>query len=552
MSGASQIAADRFINYLNPVTLLVDVNLRANTTADKDFVASLKQFGVLQPIVGVLTADGQVRVRFGHRRVLGAIEAGLATVPVVVAGDEGTDKEATIERLLTQYAENEHRSGLTKGETVDVVEQLRLLDVAPAAIAKKTRLKRGDVDHAIAIAQSGAAKIAHEQHSLTLGQAAGIAEFDGDPATVDKLVLAASRGHFDHALASARQRRVDAKALAMFTEKLTVLGVPIIETPTWGQQPHALKRLTTLEGVGITVEQHADCPGHVVWADEDWAYFRPDGSVIEDQDEIDRLDEQDEPTDVDWKRHLTPVYGCSDPGTHGHLVDGHAPKTSGAATANMPVDERLAAEEAAAELRSAERRMVIANNKAWDVAEPVRQLWVKENLARRKTLPKAAGALMATTLTTDTYMLNGCSHLASTYGFLPDNPSTWLKGASETRAQVVTLMLFLTAYEAFTDRTNWRSKPTQTERYLLWLQDQGYALSDVERMAAKLPLEESTQAPTSGATQRDGSPAPVLDRSAGGRQQPEELVPVAPTEKGGAGPAATGSAPPALTSRRPA
>lgn len=478
----TQVVAD-----VDPATLLVDVNLRSATTADKDFVASLKQFGVLQPVIGVRTADGDVRVRFGHRRVLGAIEAGLPTIPLVVIGDEGTDKTATIERLLTQYAENEHRAGLTKTETVDVVEQLRLLDVAPAAIAKQTRLKRRDVDNAITIARSTVAKTAHEQHPLTLEQAAGIAEFENDPEAVDNLVRAATRDRFDHALATARQHRADAKAIALFTEKLAELGVPIIDTPTWGQQPQALIRLTTLKGQDVTVEQHAACPGHVVWADEDWAYFRADGTVIEDQDEIDKLDEQDEPAGVDWKKRFVAVYGCSDPGVHGHLVDGRAPKTSGAATSNMPDDKRAEAEQAAADLRAAERRMVIANNRAWDIAEPVRQRWVKANVGVRKTLPKGAGEFMATTLTADTLMLQGCRYSAATYGFLTEGESTWLQGASETRAQVVALLLILAAYEGFTDRTNWRSKPDQTRRYLLWLQDQGYALSDVERMAAGLP-----------------------------------------------------------------
>lgn len=481
------------ISELDPRTLLVDVNLRKSITADKDFVASLKQFGVLQPIVGVRTADGKVRVRLGHRRVLGAIEAGLAVVPVLVAGEEGTDKEATIERLLTQYAENEHRAGLTKTETLDMVEQLRLLDVSPALIAKKTRLKRSDVESAIVIAASSVAKTVHEHHPLTLQQAAALVEFEDDVDTVDNLVRQAARGNFDHAVAAARQRRADAKALVLFKEKLGELGVPVIDTPQHGQQPKALKSLTTHDAADITVEQHADCPGHVVWADEDWVYVRPDGSIVEDRAEIDQLDEEDEPVNVEWQRRLVPVYGCSDPGRYAHLLYGRAPKVSGMATDNMPEAERLAALKEVAESAAAERRMVIANNKAWDVAEPVRQQWVKDNIAGRKTLPKGAGMLMATAIATDTHILTSCSALASTYRFLTDAETSQLEGVSETRAQMVTLLLILTGYEAFTDRTNWRSKPEQTTRYLLWLQDQGYPLSDIERMAARLPDLDGSQ-----------------------------------------------------------
>jgi ParB family chromosome partitioning protein len=69
---------------LDPRDLLVDVNIRTDARLDKDFVASIKDFGVLVPIIAVRTAAGDVRVRFGHRRTLAAIEADLATVPVEV------------------------------------------------------------------------------------------------------------------------------------------------------------------------------------------------------------------------------------------------------------------------------------------------------------------------------------------------------------------------------------------------------------------------------------------------------------------------------------
>jgi hypothetical protein len=55
----------------------------------------------------------------------------------------------------------------------------------------------------------------------------------------------------------------------------------------------------------------------------------------------------------------------------------------------------------------------------------------------------------------------------------------------------------------------------------------------------------TTQTPA-GATHRDGSPVPADGRSTGGRQQPEELVPVAPTEKGGVGLGSPGPTPSAL------
>jgi ParB family chromosome partitioning protein len=162
---------------VDPATLLVDVNVRAETVADKDFVASVKDLGVLQPIRAVRTADGGLRVETGHRRTLAAIEAGLATVPVLVVADERTDDAGTVERIVRQYAENEHRTGLTAVDRLGVVEQLSLLNVSAAQIAKRTRMKRPEVDQALAVTRSDLAKAASVRYDLTLDQAAAVAEF---------------------------------------------------------------------------------------------------------------------------------------------------------------------------------------------------------------------------------------------------------------------------------------------------------------------------------------------------------------------------------------
>jgi ParB family chromosome partitioning protein len=72
---------------LDPRSLLVDVNIRTDAQLDKAFIASIKDLGVLVPITAVHTAAGEVRVRFGHRRTLAAMDADLATVPVEIVGD---------------------------------------------------------------------------------------------------------------------------------------------------------------------------------------------------------------------------------------------------------------------------------------------------------------------------------------------------------------------------------------------------------------------------------------------------------------------------------
>jgi ParB family transcriptional regulator, chromosome partitioning protein len=80
-----------------------------------------------------------VRVRFGHRRTLAAIEADLPTVPVEIVGDEATDDAGQIERVLTQHAENAHRAAPSDSERLGVIEQLNAFGMSAAQIAKRTK-----------------------------------------------------------------------------------------------------------------------------------------------------------------------------------------------------------------------------------------------------------------------------------------------------------------------------------------------------------------------------------------------------------------------------
>ena len=123
-----------------------------------------------------------MRVRFGHRRTLAAIEADLATVPVEIVGDEATDDAGEIERILTQHAENAHRTALTDSEQLGVIEQLDAFGMSAAQIAKRTKIKRDTVNTALVVAKSDLAKAASDRYDfLTLEQAAAVAEFDDDP-----------------------------------------------------------------------------------------------------------------------------------------------------------------------------------------------------------------------------------------------------------------------------------------------------------------------------------------------------------------------------------
>lgn len=115
--------------HVDPRTLLTDRNVRTDVRLDKQFVASLREFGVLMPIVAVNSPAG-LRVRYGQRRTLGAIAADLDTVHVVVLGEEDSCDATEIHRVLTQYHENVSRAGLTTSEEVEVYAQLHAFGIS--------------------------------------------------------------------------------------------------------------------------------------------------------------------------------------------------------------------------------------------------------------------------------------------------------------------------------------------------------------------------------------------------------------------------------------
>lgn len=231
-------ASNQTVEQVDPRTLLVDLNIRTDARLTPDFVASVHDHGVLQPVVAVRTADGGLRVRFGHRRTLAAVEAGLTSVPVVVAADESSDDAGAVERLVGQYAENEHRTGLSTGVRVQVMAQLAAFGVSPTQIAKRTRAKRAEVDAALSVAGSSLAKAATDRFDfLDLAQAATVAEFEADPEAVKALVAAASTGQFDHVAQRLRDARAEAATRASALEALGAAGVSVIDPPGYEASP---------------------------------------------------------------------------------------------------------------------------------------------------------------------------------------------------------------------------------------------------------------------------------------------------------------------------
>ncbi|MFC7571571.1 ParB/RepB/Spo0J family partition protein [Klenkia terrae] len=468
------------------------MNVRHTTTADTDLVASVTEHGVLVPIVAVRTAHGEVRVRMGHRRTLAAIEAGRATVPVVVVADETSDDAGTVHRLVTQWAENEHRAGLSNAERVDVIGQLSAFGTSPTQIARRTRASRADVTAALAVTASELARKATVRYDfLDLAQAATVAEFDTDPDAVQALVVAARDGRFDHVSQRLRDERTAAADRAAAADQLREAGLRVIDPPTTDTLSLPVHRLVNADGARPTVEDHRECPGHAAYVADRHGWVTPDGEPGSDGDEEDTRGVGER----QWRVSAVPVFVCTDPAAHGHRDSWG---TSGGGTADrVPVDQMTDAQREAAR---DERRDVVESNKAWGSAETVRREWLR-GLACRKSAPKGTATFVAVALARDGDLLAdvGGNHLAADLLGVPSGAygrsvelAAVVDKATDARALLMTLVMVLAAYEGRTDRNDWRSRRASTGRYLTHLQGLGYALADVERRACCLDPQPST------------------------------------------------------------
>jgi ParB family transcriptional regulator, chromosome partitioning protein len=446
---------------IDPGVLVLDVNVRTDLQVDKSFVASVKDLGVLVPIVAHRASDG-LRVLYGQRRTVAAVEAELRQVPVYVVDVPDGDTAREVWRIVAQLAENDDRSGLRAVERVAAHQQLSLLGLSATAIARRTHRKVKDVRSSLAVAGSELATAAMDRFDLTLEQAAVLAEFDGDTAAVKALTVTARQnpGQFEHTAQRLRDKRALDAARTAVVQELTAAGVPVVEQAFGDRSVAKLTQLSGPDGDGeMTVEAHAGCPGHA-------AYLRDGGSW-------------------DGPPEVTPVYVCADWRKQGHRHRDGEPITGidAAASGRMSEEQKI------------QRKAVIANNRAWDAAKPVRRKWLTEFLSRRSA-PKDAPRWV-------TAMLANCSHevrkamedshgTALTLLGLQTDPQWRPYNGSEhpvavaaatatpARAGMLTLGLLLGGLEGGLNRNTWRYATSTDKAYFRALRTWGYALAEVE------------------------------------------------------------------------
>jgi ParB-like nuclease family protein len=117
-------------------------NVRNVADIKSEFIATIKEHGVLEPIVAVQASDGRVLVRMGQRRTLAAREAGLTSVPVYVRPcSEGDDTAQLVERVTEQIVENDHREKITEAQRAGGIQQLLDAGVSVTKVTEKVLIQ---------------------------------------------------------------------------------------------------------------------------------------------------------------------------------------------------------------------------------------------------------------------------------------------------------------------------------------------------------------------------------------------------------------------------
>lgn len=243
---------------VDPAALVIGTNVRTDTRESKEFSASVKARGVIE-------------------------------------------RPGEADRITDQLTENIHREGMHATEERDAIEQLALLGVSAAQIAKRTAIKRGTVDTVLTVAGSATAKERMHGEGLTLEQAAAVAEFEDQPWAMAELEAHLRFGGYGitHVVQRLRDRRADRDRVQAEAERLRQdEGLPALDVADYPARWRdlALSDLVRAEdGQPVPEQDWPGVPGAAVAVSLEWDDH--------DTDDIDDTDDtavgEDEDPDAD-------------------------------------------------------------------------------------------------------------------------------------------------------------------------------------------------------------------------------------------------------------
>jgi ParB/RepB/Spo0J family partition protein len=172
-----------------------------------ELAASIKKYGVLQPVVAERAHRGRLTLRFGQRRVAAARKAGLTVVPTLVVPEGLPD-----DQLVTALVENLHRAAMAPIEEARACKTLLDFGLSRADIANALAHSPQWVADRLALLElPRELQREIDDRRLPLGQAADLARNVRRNTAGAVVVDARSARHFtsSHPLSSGAKRRCD-------------------------------------------------------------------------------------------------------------------------------------------------------------------------------------------------------------------------------------------------------------------------------------------------------------------------------------------------------
>jgi ParB family chromosome partitioning protein len=431
------------LEMLDPATLTVDINVRKDAALTPDFIASIAEHGVMEPVIAHRKDDGVVHVLMGQRRTRAAVEAGRTSIPVMIIK---SPEEA--ERIVTQVVENIQRAELTEADEADAYHQLSLIGVSAAAIAKKTGRTKTTVEGALKAKSSNAGAAALGK-GCTIDEALIMAEFEGDEEATEELesVIADEADRLLHVAQLLRDRRACETARAALVAELEAAGKTIVESAGY-------------------------------YADDENLYVtsakRADGEPATDEDS----NAYKISTDYRGQHTANPVItGWKDLG----FTTRYARYDGGTQAQKGPMTEE----------QKAERKTLIENNRDMESATKVRREFVK-TLLSRKTAPKGWQYFTVHAITHHPETASGYDGKVATemigaktgedtdrWGWNPLRDHT---AKTTARPEFSLIALICAGYEKTIQKDSWRSADKRHFDYLSQLTVWGYKASAVEQI----------------------------------------------------------------------
>lgn len=376
----------------------------------------------------------------GEQRYWSAQEAGHADIQGIIRWDYAGERAQRIV-MLRQV----HRKDPTAEQQARGIEQLALDGMSDDEIATAIGFKPEQVRAGRAVAALNPAMAERVRNSgLDLIQQAMLKEFqDEGDRVVSKLVDAATQS--PHAFARTveyeRKEKATRQKVAARTAELTAAGVTLLTARPSSYESKDVRPVTELRNADgpLTVENHTGCPGHR-------AYLSSWGG----------------------EEHF-----CTGWRGHGHKV------ITAARTGGMSEQEK------------ADRRRIIANNKAMEAANPVRRSNFLAPLFAGKTPPKDTAQFLAEILDRNPGALGALASIEgrAMYAELAHPGKRRKPGSrnvparlSDARYQVLTLASVAAAIECRITRESWRSKDATVALWLSFCVHNGYDPDDVERL----------------------------------------------------------------------